>query len=174
MNLDELIGRERIRDCLARYCRAVDRQDFALLRSCYWDDAVDDHAIFVGTVDEFVEYALASLATMVHTRHTIGQSLISITGNMAAVETHLTAYHRVHAEGGIRDFTLGGRFVDRFEKRDDDWRLIHRVLVADWISPLSVSEDISQGLLGAPFVSEHAIGSARDDFSEKLFPRWSE
>lgn len=43
MTLDELLDREAIRDCLARYCRGVDRLDRALLLSTYWPGAEDDH-----------------------------------------------------------------------------------------------------------------------------------
>ena len=40
---DELADREAIRDCLYRYARGMDRCDEEMLRSAYWEDALDDH-----------------------------------------------------------------------------------------------------------------------------------
>ncbi|MEJ7926226.1 nuclear transport factor 2 family protein [Sphingobium sp. AN641] len=167
----DVVERERIRDCLARYCHAIDRRDADLLRSCYWPEAVDDHATFVGTVDAFVTYAMESLAAMVLTQHNLGQILIRLDGDTAVSQSLLTAYHRMDIGGEHRDITLGGRYLDRWEKRDDEWRIIHRVLVADWMKDFGASADWSNGLAGAPFVSDHAVGKAEGDFSETLFPR---
>ena len=43
--LDNLIDRERIRDCLARLSRGEDRRDAELIGGSYWPDATDDHGI---------------------------------------------------------------------------------------------------------------------------------
>ena len=45
--LDELEARTEIEDCLKRFARAVDRQDWALARTLYHDGAFDDriHAV---------------------------------------------------------------------------------------------------------------------------------
>lgn len=45
---EEMADREAIRDCLYRYARGVDRCDEELLRSAYWENAMDDHCLFVG------------------------------------------------------------------------------------------------------------------------------
>ena len=53
MNTDrlliELVDRHEIHQVLLRYARGLDRLDNALARSCYWDDAIEDHGHFVGT-----------------------------------------------------------------------------------------------------------------------------
>ena len=46
-------------DCLVRYCRGVDRLDRELVLSAYHPDAIDDHGAFVGTREEFVDWAFA-------------------------------------------------------------------------------------------------------------------
>ena len=43
---DQLADREAVRDCLYRYCRAIDRCDFELLASVYWRDSTEDHEPF--------------------------------------------------------------------------------------------------------------------------------
>nr|WP_213245328.1 nuclear transport factor 2 family protein [Gordonia pseudamarae] len=39
--LRDLLDRQAICDVVARYCRAIDRRDFDLLRTCYHPGAVD-------------------------------------------------------------------------------------------------------------------------------------
>ena len=38
IELQDLVAREAIRDCLYRYCRGIDRADAEMLRSAYWPD----------------------------------------------------------------------------------------------------------------------------------------
>ena len=54
-----LIDRQAILDCLTRYCRGVDRFDRELVLSAYHSDAIDDHGAFVGTREEFIDWAFA-------------------------------------------------------------------------------------------------------------------
>ena len=55
--LRQVIDRQQIYDCIVRYCSGVDRFDRDMVRGVYHDDAMDDHGAFVGTPDEFVEWA---------------------------------------------------------------------------------------------------------------------
>jgi hypothetical protein len=41
--LQTLIDKQALHELVLRYCRACDRRDFALLRSLYHDEAIDDH-----------------------------------------------------------------------------------------------------------------------------------
>src|SRR3546814_8510742 len=54
--LDELASRARISDILLLYCRALDRCDVELMKSLYWEDAVDNHGVFNGGAAAFAEY----------------------------------------------------------------------------------------------------------------------
>ena len=44
--LEELEARTAIEDCLKRFARAVDRQDWKAAREAYHDGAFDDHGFF--------------------------------------------------------------------------------------------------------------------------------
>jgi hypothetical protein len=46
--LEELEARTAIEDCLKRFARAVDRQDWKAARQVYHDGAFDDHGFFMG------------------------------------------------------------------------------------------------------------------------------
>ena len=56
--VQELHDREAIRDCVARYCRGVDRFDRELILSAFHPDATDEHGKFVGNPREFVAWEL--------------------------------------------------------------------------------------------------------------------
>ena len=55
---EEMADREAIRDCLYRYSRGVDRCDEEMLRSVYWEDALDDHCLFVGRREELIAWVM--------------------------------------------------------------------------------------------------------------------
>jgi hypothetical protein len=46
--LRELVDRQEIWAVVLRYSRGIDRLDRELVRSCYWDDAIDDHYAYIG------------------------------------------------------------------------------------------------------------------------------
>src|SRR4051812_35769249 len=92
----EFADREAIRDCMYRYCRAVDRLDADLLRSVYWPDAVDHHhADFKGSVDEFIAWAFPMMKNMDQSIHIIGNILIRLDGATAKVESYFYGIQRV-------------------------------------------------------------------------------
>lgn len=166
---DYLVDREKIRDCLARLSRGEDRRDAELISGCYWPDATDDHGVFVGSFAEYLAWVVPGAPSIPVTLHTLGQSLIDLRGGTAFVETHVTAYHRIDVDGQQRDVVIGGRYLDRMQKRGREWRIAHRVMINDWLTDLGRSVDWSQGLLGMPFLTDHAVGSARGDHSEAFF-----
>ena len=43
--LQRLLDEDAIKKVHLRYCRAIDRRDFDLLRTCYHPDAEDDHRV---------------------------------------------------------------------------------------------------------------------------------
>ena len=143
---DEMADREAIRDCLARYCRGIDRMDAELLASAYWPGAMDYHTGFTGTVEQFVEWAMPRLAAMEQGVHMIGNCLIRIEGDTAKVETYLWSVSVLPGEEPRRVVTCG-RYADRFEKRDDEWRIKRRVVVRDWFREFPDSAEWNTGQL---------------------------
>ena len=144
----ELADREAIRDCLFRYCRGIDRLDVDLLRDVYWPGAIDEHAGFVGTGDEFIAHAAQALSPLEQTTHNLGNILIEVAGETAWSEAYFHAFHRIPGDQGPWDLIVGGRYVDRMEKRDDVWRIAHRVVMIDWLRSYPDSADWSNLPLG--------------------------
>lgn len=168
-DLSTIVDREAIRDCLSRVARGEDRRDAELLASAYWPDASDDHGVFVGTFKEYLAWVVPGAPAVILTLHTLGQSLIELRGTSALVETHVTAYHRIDMGSEQRDVVIGGRYLDRMEKRDLAWRIAKRTMLYDWVQDAGRSVDWSQGLLGMPFLTSYSVGATTGDHSVKLF-----
>jgi hypothetical protein len=129
MDLEEVIARLEITDVLHRYCRAVDRRDPDLLRSAYHPDATDDHGVYAGPVEGLVEFMLGDGLEMIH--HAISNIVIERDGDVARVECYLDAVHRRVDDTGSWDELLKARYLDRFERRDGEWRVAHRIVVLE-------------------------------------------
>jgi ketosteroid isomerase-like protein len=146
--LSELADREAIRECLYRYSRGVDRLDADMVRSAYWPDAVDTHLSFKGNAEEFIAWAFPIMSTMDQTMHMIGNVLMTVRGDTADVESYFYGYHRVNMPHGKADVIGSGRYIDKFEKRGDEWRIVERLVMTDWFREYPDSADWAQGMLG--------------------------
>ncbi|HEX6363543.1 MAG TPA: nuclear transport factor 2 family protein [Albitalea sp.] len=132
--MQALLDREAIRECLYRYCRGIDRVDAQALRSCYWPGATDCHGAWRGSAEGFIEQALARLRRGGRGVHMIGNVLIELHGDAAAVESAFLALQPGQdQQGAWRQTLLCGRYVDRFERRAGEWRVAARTVVYDWI-----------------------------------------
>jgi ketosteroid isomerase-like protein len=129
---ESLLAREAIREAMARYCRGIDRLDTDLIKSAYHPDAFDDHGPFKGVRDDFVEWIIPFLRReYVTTTHHLTTQSIDLSGDVAHVETYAIVVQEKHVGGDIVQLVANSRYVDRFEKRDGDWRIAHRVVVTD-------------------------------------------
>jgi hypothetical protein len=158
----EMADREVIRDCLYRYSRGVDRQDVEMLRSAYWPGAIDHHTGFTGTVEEFIEWALPRLAAMEQNMHMIGNVFIRIEGSTARVESYLWSVSVLPGDDP-RQVLVCGRYLDRFEKRQDEWRIAERFVVHDWFNEGPAEHDWHVGPFGIADLPRG--GNAPDDRS---------
>ena len=135
--LETLIAREAIRDCLFRYARGIDRADEAALQSAYWPGAWDQHGATSGPVEDFYERVRGAWARGARNVHHITNVLIEFRGaREAAVESYFYALQRgAGPDGEVRQVALSGRYCDLFERRGEEWRIAHRVVVYDWVEP---------------------------------------
>ena len=139
--LQRLVDRAEIHDCMARYVRGVDRGDADLMRSAYFSDAYDDHVDYKGDVEGFIKWLVGRMAPFVNSMHHIGNSFIEFAGpDVAFVETQY-ASRRLRQPTSEESATLGehdmvmrqswGRYLDRFERRNGEWRVARRVVIVD-------------------------------------------
>ena len=145
----ELADREAVRECLYRYCRGVDRLDAEMVRSAYWPDCIDEHMGFTGNAEEFIAWSFPIMGSMDQTMHMIGNVLTTIRGDQADAESYFYGIHRVNLPDGSKSDVIGaGRYLDTLEKRDDEWRILRRLVVTDWFRQYADSADWSKGMLG--------------------------
>jgi hypothetical protein len=129
--LQRLIDRQEILDCIHRYTRALDRHDDDLLRSVFHEDALDNHGRWVGARDDFVQWANHECHNELDAHmHHITSHWCEIEGPIAHTESYVLFVHR-HKDGKTVQ-VAGGRYIDRLEKRDDEWRIAVRRLVLDY------------------------------------------
>ena len=138
-----LLDQQAIRDVVLRYCRGIDRLDLELVRGCYHPDATDDHGPFRGTRDEYVDWVGGVLTRFTATMHLVANQLVEVDGDTARSETYGVAYHRGDPPEDHRcNFTTGFRYVDRFERRDGEWRIATRVAVREWTHTVTAEQQV--------------------------------
>jgi hypothetical protein len=149
----ELADRLAIHDCIARQALGNDTLDAELWKSVFWPDATESHAWFEGNAHAFVAETIPMLQQQMRaTWHQLGLPLVTIDGQSARAVTYFFAYCRMRAAEGETptDLTSGGRYIDRFEKRGETWRILRRVTKADW-----VRTDPASFVWGRPTMNGH-------------------
>jgi hypothetical protein len=130
----ELADREAIRDCLMLYPRAVDRIDLDILPGYCWPEATEDHAgVFKGAMVDFFPVVESLVRQTEVAQHFQCNTLIEIDGARARTETYVFAYQGMNENDVKFTFLAGGRILGVFEKRDDEWRIIERTILVDWV-----------------------------------------
>jgi hypothetical protein len=167
--ISEIVAHHHIRICIAALARGEDRRDVAIISGCFWPDATVDFGVFNGSFNDYLAWVVPGAASIPVTLHTLGQSLIHLRGAAAAVETHITAYHRIDFGEAEHDVFLGGRYLDQMERRDGEWRIAKRSMLYDWSKDMGVATDWSQGLMGMPFLRGDPVGRTKGDRSEIFF-----
>jgi hypothetical protein len=154
--LQRLADRAAIQDVMLRYCRGVDRREWELVRATFFADARDDHAEFHGTRDEYVAWISErhNQPGVRKSAHLLSNMLIEFASpEKAVVETCFTARLELAPDaGGHREMlsatgegSVGvvviGRYIDRFEKRNGEWRVARRRTVFDSMRTEAVAGD---------------------------------
>jgi hypothetical protein len=136
-----LLDTQALRELAYRYARGVDRRDAALLRSVYWEDARDEHGTFFnGPAMTFVDVCMKVVAGFEITRHCIGNTAYAVQGDEAEGELYLEAYHRIGGSAPS-ELIVSGRYLDRYQRRGGEWRILHRICVVDATSTRPLSAD---------------------------------
>lgn len=128
--LQRLVDEADLRTLSATYTRGLDRQDQALVRSVFTDDATTHYGTFRGGPDEMSAMAMKALSAYCATQHFLGQINVTIDGDTATGEVYFQAFHQ-HATEAFDRF-ICGRYIDRYRRTPDGWRMTHRTEVVDW------------------------------------------
>jgi ketosteroid isomerase-like protein len=140
-DLQRLLDEREIEQVLVAYVRAIDRRDRGAIKAVYHPDATDDHGDFVGLGVDFADHAIdVDLTHFAATSHLLSNITIDLRGNVAAVESYVLATHVTRREDSERLHIMAGRYLDRFQKREGEWRIAARRVVRDWgLSPITAT-----------------------------------
>lgn len=131
--LQALLDKQEITELVHAYCNAADRHDHEKMRALYHSDAIDDHgAFFKGLAMEFIDKLPEIQAPMEILHHNVTTLNIALDGDYAEGEVYVLAFHKVQVSGDSVDLLIGGRYFDKYEKREGSWKFSHRAVVADW------------------------------------------
>jgi hypothetical protein len=169
--LQELVDRQEIEQVLKLYCRAIDRLDKELLKSVYHPDGTDDHGSFTGNAHEFADRIMVDLKNfIIDGMHSVTHCTIDVQGDYATSEAYYIAYQlcpggkekvtgffgeryaeQVRKQGlldGQHDYFCGGRYIDLFEKRKGEWKILRRKITNEWGVMQPNTRIIDQGHVG--------------------------
>jgi hypothetical protein len=127
-----LMDRTAIADCIARHSRGCDRHDEELLSSTYHEDGYDEHGSTRNPGPSYAAFINASHAasSQAHT-HNITTHSCEIEGDVAHAESYVLVLLLSPDE---RSSTMmSGRYIDRLEKRDGAWRIAARRSTVDLV-----------------------------------------
>lgn len=152
-NVQELLDRQAILDCLHRINRGIDRDDVDLVASCYHPDAVDDHGFYVGSGRGMAEWAIAGHTESPSSQHHITNHLVELDGDSAHAETYFLAVNR-QPSGAV---TIAcGRYTDRFERRNAEWRIAARVCIIETVIDAKAADMEAIERSFAPFARDRS------------------
>ena len=102
------------------------------LQSLYHHDAVDAHGGFsAGTADEFLQQLTAARPYIRSMQHNITTVNFAISGQPPKARS--TPSRFTHSRKGRDvDLLIGGRYLDKYEKRNGTWKINERTIVTDW------------------------------------------
>jgi hypothetical protein len=128
--LDQLLDRQDIVDCLTRFSRGMDRFDRDVFLSAFHSDAVIAAGPFVGGPVQLFEWAsrLHDLGQSA-THHNLLNVTCDIDGDVAHTETYYLFVGRNRDE---TNWIAGGRYIDRLERREGEWKIALRTNAIEW------------------------------------------
>ncbi|UGQ11004.1 nuclear transport factor 2 family protein [Yinghuangia sp. ASG 101] len=159
-----LMDRTAILDCVAQHARGHDRHDIDLLTATYHEDGIDEHGFAVNPGPEYASWAneIHSAAARLHT-HNITTHSCEIDGDTAHAESYVLV--GLLGPDGKTAQLMSGRYLDRLERRDGVWRIAVRRSTVE----LALTADAS--LLQSPFFTKQGFVKGTRDTRDLSYER---
>ncbi|MDE2404285.1 MAG: nuclear transport factor 2 family protein [Sphingomonadales bacterium] len=123
--LRELDDRQAIYDCIRRAARGNDRFDAELTNASYHPDSIHDNGRKRVNAAHYGEEANAAHGMLFDANlHNVTMHLCEIDGDVAHAESYSLGLFL--DKGGETGRALAGRYIDRLERRDGEWRIAVR------------------------------------------------
>tara|TARA_B100001013_G_C24565799_1_gene424461 strand:+ start:203 stop:769 length:567 start_codon:yes stop_codon:yes gene_type:complete len=147
-NLDDLLAEQAVRKAVTCYSRGADRCDIDILKSAFHHDAEVKYGSYDGPYEAFCQNVVDGHHTMNYTTHTVMNEYYNIhsksgTGvgeiyvlaflsmSQSGDVMDVSKYKDTNSDGGY-DYLVAGRYIDKYECREGDWRISLRQYMYDW------------------------------------------
>lgn len=134
--LDAIESKNDITDVINQYTHAFDRQDRALLKSLWWDDATfslgEIGGPFTGP-EAILEGAEGLWAVNPVMHHWMANVVIALDGDRATVRSAVDVMVANGEEGPVQ---VGGLYQDVVTRREGVWKFSSREFIVDYWTPL--------------------------------------
>lgn len=154
--IDRAISTQQLATLTAAYCRGTDRTDAGLLKTLFHDDSVVMSGAFNGNGQDFAVAICEIIRT--HFRqafHSTANQWFEVDGDAAIGESYVIAATTMR-EGGASMLT-GGRYIDRFARKDGVWKFSERHFVCDWVMEHPATEQEDPDIAALPLRGKQGI-----------------
>ena len=155
--LESLIAKQDITELIYLYMRGLDRWDAELLHSLFHQDAWCEYGFMNGGAGAFIDYCMEALAGHEANHHFVGNILIDVDGDEAFGEVYFNAYHKIRGDEGFEDMIIAGRYLDRYQRRQGQWKFAYRSELVDWSHSAPTCDPYFE------LVPDGLVGRRRDD-----------
>ena len=138
-----LIDKQDIYELMCRYTRGVDRFDKELVQSCFWPDAttifpLSADSAFRGQYSDYLDIDAETWRPYTAQQHYLCNHLSQVDGDQALGETYqFSFYWKVPGDDPKLNSQNSGRYIDRYQRRDGEWRIIHREFIRNFSFPIA-------------------------------------
>lgn len=141
MTLQEISDKLEINELLARYCHALDQQNWEAFRTIFLSDAVLDFTAFggpKGSPDELQEFFTPILSSLASTQHTVSTIKVDLAGDSASARSAaIVPMTAKTPEGKESTFVSGLWYEDHLERTQDGWKIKSRKQVRSWTASIA-------------------------------------
>lgn len=160
--LQRLLDDSDCRAVLLRYGQAVDWRDRPALDGLFWPDARVDLGFFKGNGAEAPAFLIENADRSLRRCHMTTNSNIRLDGDIAFADS-CAITHAVNRDAGqgLVSHLFFGRYIDRLERRDAEWRFAAR----RYLLHGAVSEPYVEDAALASLLTADDLGSAHPLFN---------
>lgn len=155
-SLERIIAKQEIQDLCYRYARGADRLDADSWASAFWENGTFGQPQSDEPIASYANQIVAVMGKLFAlTHHQNGNILIDfVDDDHATTEVYFRAFHLTkadaspdelryiigeqrfaelsHADGDVYDVVVGGRYLDKVERREGVWKIKNRSLIFDY------------------------------------------
>jgi hypothetical protein len=143
--LTELLDKQAITEGLYRYCRSMDRMDKDLFRRTFHPDMTAQYlpGQMIRSAEEFMDWMWGYHRGYHNHSHQVSNILIEVSGDEAGSESYVHArLTRRLPDGRFELTTVMGRYVDRWQKRNGEWKIANRRYLHDIMDVREIEDRI--------------------------------